>query len=95
MAPCSTNVAAHSHPCTEATAECENYEGQTRDRFRLGDFLDANGHDGPYIVNVTGHYYAVSQGEICDTFTCLPKDIAKFKKGRARWVKRWWKFRQV
>lgn len=77
------------------TADCENDVGQRRDRFRLGDFLDANGNGGPFIVNVTGHYYAVSQGEICDTFTCLPKDIARFKKGRYRWVKRWWRFERA
>jgi hypothetical protein len=70
----------------EAMADCVN-EGSRRDVLRLGDFLDAKSNDGPFIVNVTGHYYAVSQGEICDTFICLPKDIARFKKGRSRWVR--------
>jgi hypothetical protein len=60
--------------------------------YRFASFLDEHGHDGPFIVNVTGHYYAVSHGEVCDTFTCLPKDIAKFKRGWKRWVKHWWKF---
>jgi hypothetical protein len=77
------------------TADCENGPDERRNRFRLGDFLDAKGDDGPFIVNVTGHYYAVSQGEICDTFSCLPKEIVRFRKGRARWVKRWWKFERT
>jgi len=58
---------------------------------RLGDFLDERGNDGPFIVNVTGHYYAVSHGEICDTYTKLPTEISKFRR-RAKWVERWWKF---
>ncbi len=74
--------------------ETEN-EINKRDIFRLGDFLDHHGNDGPFIVNVHGHYYAVSHGEICDTFTCLPKDIVRFRRGRRRWVKRWWKFAQT
>ena len=74
-------------------ADCET--DQRKEVFRLGEFLDANGHLGPYIVNVTGHYYAVSHGEICDTFTCLPKPIERFRKGRARWIQRWWRFERV
>jgi hypothetical protein len=31
------------------------------------DYTGKRGNDGPFIVNVTGHYYAVSHGEICDT----------------------------
>jgi hypothetical protein len=63
-----------------------------RDIFRLGDFLDEYGAGGPFIVCVTGHYYAVSHGEICDTAICFPKEITRFKRGRAQWVQGWWKF---
>ena len=41
---------------------------------------------------VTRHYYAVDQDEICDTFLRLPLEIHRFKRGRARWVKRLWQF---
>ena len=71
----------------EVIGKCE-----TEGVFRLGDFLDEYGDDGPFIVCVTGHYYAVSHGEICDTALRLPKEITRFKRGRARWVRRWWKF---
>jgi hypothetical protein len=67
-------------------------ENNRRDIFRLGDFLDEYGDDGPFIVEVTGHYYAASHGEICDTALRLPTKITLFKRGRARWVWRWWKF---
>ena len=67
-------------------------ENNRRNIFRLGDFLDEYSNDGPFIVCVTSHYYAVSHGEICDTAICLPKEITRFKRGRARWVQQWWKF---
>lgn len=60
---------------------------------RFGDFLAEHGNDGPFIVNVTGHYIAVSHGEACDSYTKLPLEIAKWKNKRAnRWVQNWWKF---
>jgi hypothetical protein len=62
---------------------------------RLGVFLDDRGNDGPFIVNVTGHYYAVAHGEICDSFIGLPTDIVRFIRGRRRWVQKWWKWRRV
>jgi hypothetical protein len=71
-------------------SETENYNRSGI--FRLGDFLDEYGDDGPFIVCVTGHYYAVSHREICDTAICLPKEITRFKRGRARWVRGWWMF---
>lgn len=40
-----------------------NYKGT------LKSFIDDCGHLGPFIVNVTGHYIAVSHGMICDTYT--------------------------
>lgn len=65
----------------------------TRDIFRFGDFLDACGHVGPFIVNVTGHYIAVSHGEACDTATQLPIEIARWRRARRqRWVQHWWRF---
>lgn len=67
-------------------------ENNRRDILRLGDFLDEYGDDGPFIVCVTGHYYAVSHGEICDTAICFPKEITQFKRGRAAWVRGWWMF---
>lgn len=63
-----------------------------RDVCTLGDFLDEYGDDGPFIVCVTGHYYAVSHGEICDTAICFPKEITQLNRGRAQWVRGWWKF---
>jgi hypothetical protein len=64
-----------------------------RDPFRLWDFIQlAQQYPGKYIVNVTGHYYAVDGDEICDTFTKIPMELNKFKRGRNRWVKRWWRF---
>lgn len=66
-----------------------------RDIFSLGDFLDAHGKDhASYIVNVTGHYYAIGNGEICDTFTKLPMDIVRFRK-RRKWVHHWWRFERA
>jgi hypothetical protein len=59
----------------------------------LDDFLNHRGNDdGPFIVCGPQHCYAVSHGEICDTDTYFPKDIAQFKPDRNDWVERWWKF---
>lgn len=80
-----------------------------RERRRKGDkpytldaFAKDHGHDGPFIVNVTGHYVAISQGEFCDTATVLPKDLFagvldrnwfddRKRKG-STWVRAWWRF---
>lgn len=70
----------------------EETENNRRGIFRLGDFLDEYGDDGPFIVWVTGHYYAVSHGEICDTALRFPTKITLFKRGRAQWVWAWWMF---
>lgn len=79
--------------CPVETVETENEHYSHRDLFKLGDFLDAHGDRGPFIVNVTGHYIAVSHGEVCDTATKLPIDIKKWRKAKpGRWVKRWWRF---
>jgi hypothetical protein len=70
----------------------------TRDIIRFGDFLDfmqMHEHDGPYIVNVTKHYYAVDHDEICDTHTRIPLEIHRFKRGRRRWVQCWWQFKKL
>lgn len=67
----------------------------TKDIIRLGDFLDTiqmSEQAGPYIVNVTRHYYAVDQDEICDTHTRIPLEVHRFKRGRRRWVRCWWQF---
>lgn len=57
----------------------------------LRAFCDDRGHIGPFIVNVTGHYVAVSHGMICDTKTKVPVPIAEYEKLGYR-VKRYWLF---
>lgn len=57
----------------------------------LKQLCDDIGHYGPFIVNVTGHYVAVSHGMICDTFTKVPVPIAEYKKLRKR-VQHVWRF---
>jgi hypothetical protein len=72
-----------------------NNRENPKDVFRLGDFLDhlqMREQAGPYIVNVTRHYYAVDQDEICDTRTRIPLEVHRFKRGRRRWVQCWWQF---
>lgn len=65
---------------------------------KFSDFLRERGSDGPFIVNVTGHYMAASGGEVCDAYdTGLPKDIDRYltrgkPKYRNSWVWKWWKF---
>lgn len=79
------------------------YERKRPEGFRpypFADFLAKHGADGPYIINVTGHYMAVSHGEVCDAAsTVLPTDIPVYlKRGkfgyRQSWVWHWWKFAQ-
>lgn len=66
--------------------------------YKFSTFLAERGTDGPFIVNVTGHYMAVSGGEVCDAYdTGLPKDIERYltrgkPKYRNAWVWKWWKF---
>lgn len=64
--------------------------------YTLRKFLDyVQMHEGSFIVNVTGHYIAASEGEVCDTYTQLPIPIPKWKRGRGRWVQNWWRFEQI
>lgn len=82
-------------------AECLN-PGTRRDQFTFAEFCQARGNDGPYIVNVTGHYIAVGWGEMCDPSNEIGCDLKSYfarewKRGkRSRhqnaWVHRWWKF---
>src|SRR5580658_4888108 len=69
-----------------------DYEGPTpHTKLRLRDFLDmVQMREGSYIVNVTGHYIAASEGEVCDTYTKLPIAIPRWKRGMGRWVQNWW-----
>lgn len=63
----------------------------------LGEFAIAHGHDGPFIVNVTGHYVAISHDEFCDTRSIMCTDLdraMKWKGVAGKWVKNWWKFAQ-
>ena len=68
--------------------------------YRFSQFLTDHGHRGPFIVNVTGHYLAVSHGEVCDgATTIIPIEIDRYLKGRGfkyhqSWVQHWWKFSQ-
>jgi hypothetical protein len=73
-------------------------------RYTLDAFAKDHGNDGPFIVNVTGHYVAISQSEFCDPFTVLPKDLfggvldrtwfgGRKRKG-ATWVHKWWRFEE-
>jgi hypothetical protein len=70
--------------------------------YTLDEFAKDCGNGGPFIVNVTGHYVAISQGEFCDPFTAVPKDLfggvldrtwfgGRKRKG-STWVRKWWRF---
>jgi hypothetical protein len=48
------------------TSEFKPYTGT------LAAFCDDRAHLGPFIVQVTGHFVAVSQGMICDTWSKKP-----------------------
>lgn len=77
----------------DVASRFDKYE--RRDRLTLGDFCAGCAKRGPYIVNVTGHYVAVGGGEICDTFTNIPLDIAGYRRRMGRWVQRWWMFERA
>jgi hypothetical protein len=72
--------------------------------YTLDSFARDRSYDGPFIVGVTGHYVAISQGEFCDTVTVLPKDLSAGvldrpgfscqRKGSA-WVRSWWRFEKL
>jgi hypothetical protein len=65
--------------------------------YTLAEFAKEYGAGGPFIVNVTGHYVAISEGEFCDTYSEVPVDLdrAMKRKGRAgKWIKNWWCFEQ-
>jgi hypothetical protein len=66
----------------------------------IGRFLNERGHDGPFILDGGHHFFAVSAGKICDTFTNGPQDITGFdrdrkKLGRKTHVKAWWRFEKI
>jgi Protein of unknown function (DUF3102) len=71
-------------------------------KYTLDEFAHDHGRRGPFIVNVTGHYVAISDGEFCDTFTKLPCDLfggvldrkwyGNRKRKGSTWVRRWWRF---
>jgi len=56
------------------------------------EFLDDRGHMGPFIVNVTGHYIAVSHGMLCDNSTKTPIPVSEYS-GRNKRVQRFWLFK--
>ena len=71
-------------------------------KYTLDEFARDHGDRGPFIVNVTGHYVAISEGEFCDTFTKLPCNLfagvldrkwyGHRKRKGSTWVRRWWRF---
>ena len=73
--------------------------------YTLDAFARDHGHDGPFIVNVAGHYVAISQSEFCDPFTVLPKDLfggvldrpwfGDRKRKGSTWVRKWWRFEKL
>jgi hypothetical protein len=77
--------------------------GFTVKRYTLDAFAKDYGDDGPFIVNVPGHYVAISAGEFCDTYikmpTALPEVLAKghgkHKRLGAIGVKQWWRFEKT
>jgi hypothetical protein len=72
-------------------------------RYTLDRFAKEHGRDGPFIVAVTGHLVAISQGEFCDTSTMLPCDLfggvldqqCWCKRIGSTWVRNWWRFHQL
>jgi hypothetical protein len=69
---------------------------------RFADFLREHGARGPFIVNVTGHYIAVSHGELCDAVAApVPLEIERYlttgkrRSYRNSWVWKWWRFEQA
>lgn len=67
--------------------------------YLFSDLLRERGNGGPFIVNVTGHYMAVSHGEVCDAYeNFLPREIDRYltrgkPKYRNAWVWKWWLFK--
>lgn len=49
-----------------------NTDGEKSFKGTFRDFCDDCGHMGPFIVQVTRHYIAVSKGMACDTYTNKP-----------------------
>lgn len=82
-------------------AEHPHLRGQ-HDHVTFRDFCHQCGDNGPFIVNVTGHYIAVGWGEICDPMNDIGVEMNRYFsrqwKPRARgryqgaWVHRWWRF---
>jgi hypothetical protein len=76
------------------------YWRKARRGLTFEQFCTERGASGPFIVNVTGHYIAVSHSEMCDPFNVLPVELdAYFKRTRGKpgryhgaWVQRWWRF---
>lgn len=58
----------------------------------LREFFDDRGHIGPFIVNVRGHYIAVSHGFACDNHTKTPVPLVDFPR-QGRRIKRFWLFK--
>lgn len=63
----------------------------TGDGMTLRQLCDDIGHTGPFIVEVTGHYVAISHGMICDTLTRVPVPFSEYKHKKCK-VKRYWRF---
>jgi hypothetical protein len=57
-------------------------------RHRLDAFAKEHGRDGPFIVAITDHYVAISEGEFCDTGTMAPCDLLSALDQSRWWCKR-------
>ena len=72
-------------------------------RYTLDAFAKDHGRDGPFIVAVTRHFVAISEGEFCDTGTMAPCDLLSAldqsrcwcKRIGSTWVHSWWQFAQL
>jgi hypothetical protein len=74
-------------------------------RYTLDAFAKDHGDDGPFIVNVPGHYVTISNGEFCDTYTKGPQALSDgalegaWYGGRKRkgstGVQKWWRFEKT
>lgn len=65
--------------------------GRWRGPMALRAFLEDRAHLGPCIVEITGHFIAVSRGMLCDTYTKTPVPWQQYPKLR-RQARRAWYF---
>jgi hypothetical protein len=73
-------------------------------RYKLDRFAKEHGRDGPFIVAVTEHYLAISNGDFCDSITMATCDLFggvlnqpswRGKRLGSKWVWHWWRFARL